>query len=237
MIPRTANRGALTWASWLLVAAIALGASAPARAIAIGPGFDLFHTPVFSFDVFGTGMPIMLMGRAIGPGNTDTIVERTMGLPAGEMGDIPIELVALSLESASPVNIMGSFFDVFVTLDASMPSLGMIKVTSHDDAAGGGTFDSFFDVFYEIQLTEVGGTGMLRLNGTLHLENMGATWSHTPPPGYPMERNYPSGDFYPGPIPHMGAHPVVPAAEPSTAILLGAGLLGAAAARRSMKRG
>lgn len=233
-------------------AAAALGlalVAAPAGADPIGPGgFDLLHTVPFVTTLGPLGQ-VALRGAPIGPGDTDTIVRRTGELPSGGTGTIDIELVALSLESSAPIEFGGSFFDVFVTInalglpglsqpDALQPSLGMITITSHDDAAGGGTFDSFFDVFADVTLVPVGaGQPFHTPAPLLHLENTGGTWSHDPSAGYPATRAFPANGFYPGPIPHQGAHPVVPSSpEPSTLLLLGAGTAALAAQRRGRGR-
>ena len=220
-------------------------AAAPAAADPIGPGgFDLFHTVPFVANLGPLGS-VALQGLPIGPGDTDTIVRRAGELPSGGVGAIDIELVALSLQSSAPIDFGGSFFDVFVTINALglpglsqpdplQPSLGMITVTTHDDAAGGGTFDSFFDVFADVTLVPVGpGQPFHTPAPPLHLENVGGTWSHDPAPGSPETRNFPANGFYPGPIPHQGAHPVVPSSpEPSTLLLLAIGIAALAAVRR-----
>jgi hypothetical protein len=43
--------------------------------------------------------------------------------------------------SVTPIAFGGFFFDVFVSLNPALPSLGELDVLSPDDGAGGGTFD------------------------------------------------------------------------------------------------
>jgi len=198
----------------------------------IGPGFDLFSTPpgggILPLSQMIPGAAdVPLVGMPIGPGNTDTIVQRRTGLPDGGTGVIETEIVALSLMSIAPVNIMGSFFDVFVTLDPLMRSGGQVIVTGH--GTGGGTFDSFFDVFTEITFTEVGNPmNRMVVPRQDQLTSMGSMWSHDPPPAYPQDPRYPPGGFYPGPIDHTGPHPHTDPAspEPGSALLLVIGGLG-----------
>ena len=55
----------------------------------IDPGFDLFSTPVGgAFVELPGGLMVDLQGNPIGPGDTDTIVQRFGGLPAGGGGTI-----------------------------------------------------------------------------------------------------------------------------------------------------
>lgn len=119
---------ALTWC---------LGANNVAIASPIGPGFDLFHTPEGTTSVTTIVGTIPLRGRPIDPnlGDTDTIVQRLAGidpLPVGGTGTVPIVIVALSLESTTPVSISGSFFDVFVELGPSIPLLPGLLTVVHE---------------------------------------------------------------------------------------------------------
>jgi hypothetical protein len=73
------------------------------------------------------------------------------------MDDVPIELVALELQSTQPIMIGDSFFDVFVHLEGLG---GMIEEGANNQAGilevppfGQGGADSFFDVFFEVELT------------------------------------------------------------------------------------
>ncbi len=221
---------------------MALVLSAPGRVLAgpILPGFDLFTTPdgTAFIDLTGAGLglgSVDLLGNPIPgePGGADTIVERLTGLGDGEIGTIDIELVALSLRSVDPVALNigtgDAFFDLFVTLDESMSSLGQITILTHDDAAGGGTFVSFFDVF--VQLDFIGtSTGFpLTLFGSDVLGEPAEPnqWIHTE-----------NDDFRPvGVTRHTGPHPetvsVVPAPPALPLFLIGlAGLVGLMRRRR-----
>ena len=120
--------------------------ASPARADLVLLGSDYFETiqPTF-FTPLGGLNP--LAGLPIGPGTTDTIVHRqgdcslTLAT-AGSNCTIPIEMVALSL--ISTVDPM-----VRVRESPTLFSIGNMTMTS-DGSGTGGTFASFFDVFFEI---------------------------------------------------------------------------------------
>ncbi|OUR77063.1 hypothetical protein A9Q83_12655 [Alphaproteobacteria bacterium 46_93_T64] len=181
----------------------------PVRGMAmpIDPGFDLFSTPDGSaiIDLGGILGVVPFESDPIGPGNTDTIVERLTGLPDGGTGTIEIELVALSLQSVDPVGVGGVFFDIDIILDDTAPSLGQINILTHDST--GGTYNSFIDIFVEIIFTEVGNplnmiTNLFDFTAT----TTGSRWSHTPSPDYPVDPSYPSGNFYAGILDQTGPH-------------------------------
>lgn len=150
-----------------LAAAVAAG---PARADFVLLGSDYFETiqPTI-FVPLGSANP--LAGLPIGPATTDTIVHRqsdcslTLGL-AGSNCTIPIELVALSLIST---------VDPMVRLRESptLASLGQMTMTS-DGSGTGGTFSSFFDVFFELSFD---GGGSFMPQGPLSLTSAGTTWT------------------------------------------------------------
>jgi len=212
---------------------LVVGLTCVASADPIEPGFDLFQTPpgggVLDLTPLGGGI-VPLVGDPIGPGNTDTIVQRFTGLPDGGTGMIDVELVALSLVSINPVTLdFGSgpqLWDVSVGLDPNNPSLGQIDVLTHGPT--GGTFDSFFDVFARVTFDEVGGSTQVQVDRHDELSSTNSLWNHLPPPGYPNHPNYPGGGFYPGPIDHVGPHPHTDPAspEPASLLLLAIGALG-----------
>ena len=145
-----------------LAAAVAAG---PARADIVLLGADYFATiQPTSFTPLGVLNP--LAGLPFGPGITDTIVHRqgdcSLGLAtSGSNCTIPIELVALSLISTA---------DPMVRLRESptLASSGAMTIMSNGSGTGG-TFDSFFDVFFELSFN--GGStfspmGPLRLSSS-----------------------------------------------------------------------
>ncbi len=217
-----------------LALVMALVLSAPGRTLAapIAPGFDLFTTPdgTAFIDLTPTGLGlgvVDLLGNPIpgAAGDADTIVERLTSLGAGQTGTIDIELVALSLRSVDPVALNigtgDAFFDLFVTLDETLPSLGQMTILTHDDSLlpnGGGTFESFFD-FVFVELLFVGtSTGFpLLLLGSDFLGEPSTpnNWIHRA-----------NGDFFaPDGVEHTGPHPTTSAIPlPAALPLYGTGL-------------
>jgi hypothetical protein len=165
----------------------------------VDAGYDLFQTaPGTFFTDPNTMTPIPLIGDPLGSynfgagaqnvGNTDTIVQRlgtanfANGNPAANMDTIPIQLVALQLQT--PVAVNGHF--LFVTLqstDMTGPaSTGMMTIDFPAGAtSAGGTFTSFFDVFFDVHIDSP--TGAIVNSGSLMLTNGGSTWMHDPIPG------------------------------------------------------
>ena len=152
-------------------------AAVPARADLVLRGADYFATiqPTL-FVPLGALNP--LAGLPIGPGNTDTIVQRQgdCSLSLATLGSnctIPIELVALSL--ISTVNPMVRLRETPGSVAGTSLSGGMMTIFS-DGSGTGGTFDSFFDVFFELSFD---GGSTFRPMGPLHL---------TPNPNKPLPR-------------------------------------------------
>ncbi len=170
---------------------VVLIGGAPAGAVVILPGWDLLETlPGTSF--MGQpfqGVPIGTydFGGTIGPkavGTTDTIVQRlgtaSVLLPPGA-DTIPIELVALNLVSVNPIDLGAGLNFYYVTLQSERggpASPG--QMTVHVADANGGTFDSFFDVFFDIRLGAL--NGPIVFSDHLPLVSQGTPWDRTPPP-------------------------------------------------------
>ena len=169
-------RCASAWLVSLVVTGCALLFAAPARASDIRAGFDLFQTEpgtgLFgvgtSPDIPFAGVPFLTFdfGGAVGVqdiGNTDTIVERKQDAGPTGPSTIPIELVALSLQSLDPVDLStlgGPRVSeiIFVTLQSDRgrnpndpnpgpPSDGQMDIDFNNQ-----TFDSEFEVFFDIRV-------------------------------------------------------------------------------------
>lgn len=230
---------------WALVCG--LGTTAYADPVVLR-GSDYLHTlpgTTFAGADF-TGVPI-------GPGNTDTIVERLADASFTGVGDsdtIPIELVALSLASTTPIDLGGGLGFYYITLQSARggpASTGQmtIQLDSLSDNLPNspeGTFSSFFDVFFDIRLGAT--NGPIIISDDLLLTSAGTPWDADPPPGAiivsgssgSQSANSHTGkgvdemDFFPFLIQEThpsGARHVVELAtpEPGTAWLLAAGLL------------
>ena len=162
--------------------ALALAAAvvaSPARADLVLMGSDYFETiqPTF-FTPLGGLNP--LAGLSIGPGNTDTIVQRqancslTLSM-VGSNCTIPIEMVALSL--ISTVDPMVRLRETPGSVVGTSLSGGSMIVTS-DGSGTGGTFDSFFDVFFDISMD---GGASWAPQGFLNLTSSGTNWTTIEP--------------------------------------------------------
>ena len=151
-----------------LVGASLLTASAHADVVLLGSDYFKTIQPTF-FTPLGPLNP--LAGLAIGPGSTDTIVQRQAdcSLSLSTLGSnctIPIEMVALSLIST---------VDPLVRLRESptLASTGSMTIAS-DGSGMGGSFGSFFDVFFDISMD---GGASFNPQGPLRLTSDLAFWT------------------------------------------------------------
>jgi len=212
------------------------GSQGNVLATSIAPGFDLFMTdPGSTFvDLTGIGAGIVpLRGNAIGPGNTDTIVERLDGINPFNVGDtdtIDIEIVALSLVSVDPITIGTADFDLDVTLSGNPQVIGSMTITHGQP--NGGTFSAVLPVDTIVTLTDV--SNPLNTFNVPFIDTFTSNglWSHFPAAGDQHTVLLPSGGFHPGVDPLTGAktltleqtllaaHGVLPAMpEPSSFVL------------------
>jgi hypothetical protein len=146
-----------------------------AAEIPIPAGNDYLLTTAGTFTTIpGIGV-VNLMGNPTACGSpclngSDTVITRSTEVP-GPMQDTPGQLegtinamlTQLFLRSTAPVNIGGSFFDIFVTLDTTAgPSTGQLVLMNTNGegtpTTPEGTFapSSFFDFFVDIKCAPAG---------------------------------------------------------------------------------
>lgn len=187
--------------------AAALGVSAAVAGAANVPaGDDLIETLPETWFNFGPGIGVVdFIGDPIDPGTlgaTDTIVRRLQdtefngqgthpwdGPPQpGTTDTIDIEMVALSLRSAAPVDIGGTMFNVEIDLDPAIASVGSMTLRHEWNDAGQfqGTFDSILTIFADALFTpESGGPGAFSVDiDNLVLSSTDTLWAHHPVFGF-----------------------------------------------------
>jgi len=212
----------------LLPVAICLLASTCLGDEIVPAGFDYFVTaPGTTINVPGLGT-VSLVGRPIGPGGSDTIVQRMAPLDIVDRpdatGSSPMQMTLLALKSSAPVDIGGSFFDIFVDLDPSKIQTGNLTVTQTILGEGipEGTFTTFFDVFFDVTVVPAGG-GPPLFTIPLEMQLSGTGFWTDDFGGSPFTVGLvtgrdPQGDTF------FGHEVVTP--EPSTAVLMTTALLG-----------
>ncbi len=246
--------------AWPTGAALALSAclalpSANAAPVIIPLGSDYIETvqPTF-FNPLGPLNP--LAGLPIGPGTTDTIIQRQANCVIdlavnGSNCSIPIEMVALSL--VSTVDPLVRLRETPGSVVGTSRSGGMMTILS-DGSGNGGTFDSFFDVFFD--LSQDGGNTWIP-QGFKQLEAFTTPWitvadalailldgsvvdfqianSNNCPPGEICKEFHIKltvVEIVPNEAQHTGRAARVP--EPATLILVGLGLVALASRQRRL---
>ncbi len=175
----------------LLTVLLILGSSLSASAADIDPtvpsvalGSEYFASQPGTHFNFGGGIgDVNFLGLPIGPFNTDTIIQRrivdaVLGGPA-----IPIQMVGLSLRSAAPVNVGGSFFDVFVTLDPANLANDTGTMSIAGNTTTGGTFTSALNVFFQAHFAPTGAGSAFDVFNQVNITSSGTAWGPTPPAG------------------------------------------------------
>jgi hypothetical protein len=91
----------------------------------------------------------------LGPGGVGPSTPTLQPPPLGGIYDIPIELVSMELHSMMPATFPGGTSDVVMRESPTRPSAGAIRNLRN---LGNGTvaMDSFFDIFYEVDLPQLG---------------------------------------------------------------------------------
>jgi hypothetical protein len=236
-------------------------------------GFDLLTTAPGAFlDATGFGLGIIpLVGVPLGPGNTDTIIERDNGFncaaPPCLGNTVNTHVFALSLVSAAPVNIGGSFFDIYYEINDSAgeiplsilpqpdvlnPSTGTLTVD--ELTASGGTFDSSLTIWADVIMADVGqgrNEPAALANGNcatppchfaapaISLSSTGGTWSTSASVLDAHNLTYPAGSFFIDSINQTGPLPVDVASipEPGTFVSIASGALMVFLLRRGRRAG
>ncbi len=163
----------------VLVALVALGCST-AWAGTVVLGSDYFHTdPSSTFNFGGAIGAVNFEGNPVGPGNTDTIVQRQADATINGPG-FRIQMTELSMMSVAPVNIGGSFFDVFVTLDPAELGRDIGTMSIMGDVTGG-TFDSTLNVFFQAHFLNIASpANSFDVFQSIQMTQTGAVWGPTP---------------------------------------------------------
>src|SRR5262245_10977966 len=146
------------------------GTTFPALGELVGVPFNGFN--------FSTGL--------VPVGDADTIVHRLsdVTVPAvGDTGTTRLEMLALQLRTAAPVDFAGLGLDgYFVTIQSARggpATFGSLYIQFL--SLGGGVTSSFFDVFFDIRKGAL--DGPIVFSDSLNLTNQGTAWGRDPPAG------------------------------------------------------
>jgi len=173
---RFTTRTLLTFLATLAVSINAIGADIDPTIPTVALGSDYFATLPGTHYNFGGGIGnVNFMGLPIGPFNTDAIIQRRADAPLGGPA-IPIQIVALSLKSTAPVNVGGSFFDVFITLDPANLANDTGTMSMAGNTVTGGSFSSALNIFFQAHFQPVGGGSAFDVFNQVNVTSSGNPW-------------------------------------------------------------
>jgi hypothetical protein len=150
--------------SLLLWGVLAIASQTVTRAAefeGVQKGTDFLVTLPGTFVVVN-GTTVPMMGNPSFLGGPDTIVQRLTDMVVSDVinsqATTATTMTLLALKSTAPVNFGGTFFDIYVDLDPGHVTNGTLTLTQTVAGEGTpeGTFTSFFDVFFDIDLTPAG---------------------------------------------------------------------------------
>ena len=155
------------------------------------PGYSLFETiqPTTFGGASFVGVPLATFNFGSGTvsvGPTDTIIHRLDSATTASPS-ISVQMVALHLMSATPVDLglgTGIYFMTLQSERGGPASTGRMTINFGPEPPPGGshgTFDSFFDVFFDIRLGAL--NGPVAMSGQMLQTSTGTQWTHEPPPG------------------------------------------------------
>jgi len=173
----------------LLLALLALAFCASAAAdnyVALGsdyfqtvPGMGMNGT---YFDFGGNIGVVDFRGLPVGPGNTDTIIQRQANADLTNPAAIPIQITTLSMESTLPVNVNGNLFNVFVNLDPANYARDTGTMTITGNTTTGGTFSSMLNVYFAAQFIPLNQGNAFTVYNNINLTSSGSPWAPLPSP-------------------------------------------------------
>ena len=240
--------------AWLLsVALAALGAASGVQAqnapdvVVLGTDY-LMTAPGAQYTL--DGVTVDFRGLPIGPGLTDTIVQRTSDIVIGATNTAPnLQIVALSLVSTNFA------IPLYVSLDPTLLARDTGVMSIYGSLAGGTFTTTNFNAYFDVCAYTFCNGSNLVAQGSIDLSGAG-NWGPTPPTGavevlglvgdqwanIHTNLNSNESDFWiVGVLNHTGPHPVQVALVPEPGawamMLLGFGGIGFAARRRSRQRG